>query len=158
MYCAYARRDNLTSDCLTSPGHGVVELLSRYKGDVKYEMESTLYNIVQHCTTLYNIVQHCTWGILLCPRSISLVLVKYLLISLTIFLSLRLPLRHRYLIRMEVASSRPDHLATLSAAKTSEHSLLVKSHFLWLSGRCRQCYTDFLLQCAAISKLTTLTV
>ena len=52
-------------------------------------------------------------------------------------------------IRMEVASSRLDHPPTLSAAKTSELSLLVKSLFWWLSGRCRQCYSDFLLQCAA---------
>ena len=49
---------------------------------------------------------------------------------------------------MEVASSRPDHLPTLSAAKTSELSLLVKSPFWWLSVRCRQCYSDFLPQCA----------
>ena len=33
-------------------------------------------------------------------------------------------------IRMEVASSRPDHLPTLSAAKTSILSLLVKHHIL----------------------------
>ena len=33
-------------------------------------------------------------------------------------------------IRMEVASSRPDHLPTLSVAKTSKHSLLVKHHTL----------------------------
>ena len=50
------------------------------------------------------------------------------------------------LVRMEVASSRPDHLPTLSAAETSELSLLVKSNFLGLSRRCRQCYSDFLLQ------------
>ena len=37
---------------------------------------------------------------------------------------------------------------TVSAAKTSTLSLLVKSPFWWLSGRCRQCYSDFLLQCA----------
>ena len=49
---------------------------------------------------------------------------------------------------MEVASSRPGHLPTLSAAMTSELSLLVKSPFWWRSGQCRQCYTDFLLQCA----------
>ena len=30
------------------------------------------------------------------------------------------------LIRLEVASSRPDHLPTLSAAKASKHSLLFK--------------------------------
>ena len=33
-------------------------------------------------------------------------------------------------IRMEVASSRPDHLPTLSVAKTSKPSLLVKHHVL----------------------------
>ena len=33
-------------------------------------------------------------------------------------------------IRMEVASSRPDYLPTLSAAKTSKLSLLVKHHIL----------------------------
>ena len=33
-------------------------------------------------------------------------------------------------IRMEVASSRPDQLPTLSAAKTSKLSLLVKHHIL----------------------------
>ena len=32
---------------------------------------------------------------------------------------------------MEVASSRPDQLPTLSTAKTSMLSLLVKSPFLW---------------------------
>ena len=32
--------------------------------------------------------------------------------------------------RMEVASSRPDHLPTLSVAKTSKLSLLVKHHIL----------------------------
>ena len=51
-------------------------------------------------------------------------------------------------VLMEVASSRPDHLLALSAAKASELSLLVKSHFWWLCRRCRQCYSDFLLQCA----------
>ena len=34
------------------------------------------------------------------------------------------------LFRMEVASSRPDHLSTLSATKTSKLSLLVKHHIL----------------------------
>ena len=33
-------------------------------------------------------------------------------------------------IRMEVTSSRPDYLPTLSAAKTSKLSLLVKHHIL----------------------------
>ena len=32
-----------------------------------------------------------------------------------------------FFVRMEVASSRPDHLPTLSIAKTSELSLLIKS-------------------------------
>ena len=48
---------------------------------------------------------------------------------------------------MEVASLRSDHMPTRSAAKTSEHSLLIKSPSWWRSGRCRQCYSDFLLQC-----------
>ena len=52
------------------------------------------------------------------------------------------------LIRMEDASSWPDHLPTLSAAKTSELSLLFKLPSWWRSGRCRQCNSDFLLQCA----------
>ena len=57
--------------------------------------------------------------------------------------------KHVYtMIRMEVASSRPDHLPTLSAAKTSELSLHVKLPFCWLSGRCRQSYSDFLIMCA----------
>ena len=33
-------------------------------------------------------------------------------------------------VRMEVASSRPDYLPTLSAAKSSKLSLLVKHHIL----------------------------
>ena len=33
-------------------------------------------------------------------------------------------------IRIEVACSRPDHLPTLSVAKTSKLSLLVKHHIL----------------------------
>ena len=51
-------------------------------------------------------------------------------------------------IRMEVASSWLDQLPTLFAAKTSELSLLVKLPFWWRSSRCRQCCSDFLLQCA----------
>ena len=34
------------------------------------------------------------------------------------------------IVRMEVASSRPDYLPILSAAKTSKLSLLVKHHIL----------------------------
>ena len=49
--------------------------------------------------------------------------------------------------RMEVASSRPDHLPTLSAPKSSARSLLIKSRFWWRSGRCRHGCSDFLLQC-----------
>ena len=45
-------------------------------------------------------------------------------------------------------TKRPDHLPTLSVAKISELYLLVKSPFWWRSGRCRQCCSDFLLQCA----------
>ena len=40
-------------------------------------------------------------------------------------------------IRMEVASSRPDNLPTLSAANTSELFLLLIWHFWWRSGGCR---------------------
>ena len=38
------------------------------------------------------------------------------------------------LVRMEVASSRPDQLPTLSIAKTSEHSLFVKFGILETIG------------------------
>ena len=59
---------------------------------------------------------------------------------------------------MEVASSRTDHLATLSAARSLELSLLVKSTIWWWSGRCRQYYSDFLLQCAGDIEADPLTV
>ena len=49
---------------------------------------------------------------------------------------------------MEIDSSRPENIRTLSAAQTSELPLLVETHFWWLNGRCRQCCSDFLLQCA----------
>ena len=52
---------------------------------------------------------------------------------------------------MEVASSRPDHLPTLSAAKTSKLSLLAKSPF---GGGAADAGTA----APTISKLTTLTV
>ena len=55
------------------------------------------------------------------------------------------PFINEITIRMVVASSRPDHLPTMSAAKNSELSLLAKSHFWWRSGRCR---SNFLLQYA----------
>ena len=48
----------------------------------------------------------------------------------TVMPSGRLPSTRSFLIRMEVASTRPDHLPTLSAAKTSKLSLLVKHHIL----------------------------
>ena len=66
----------------------------------------------------------------------------------TFALSDNTTINDQLILRMEVAASRADHLPTLSAAKTSELSLLVKSPSWWLSGRCRQCYSDFLLQCA----------
>ena len=49
-----------------------------------------------------------------------------------LYIGCHLPRRHRSSrgkkeVRTEVASSRPDHLPTLSIAKTSELSLLVKS-------------------------------
>ena len=51
-------------------------------------------------------------------------------------------------VGMEVASSWPDLLPTLLAAKTSELSLLVKLPLWWRSGRCRHCCSVFLTQCA----------
>ena len=65
---------------------------------------------------------------------------------------------HCQWIRMEAASSRPDHPPTLSAAKTSELSLLVKLTFWWRSGRFRQCYSDLGVSEPTVSKLSTLTV
>ena len=41
-------------------------------------------------------------------------------------------------IRMSVASSRPDHLPTLSVAKTSKLSLLVKHHILAIDEASQQ--------------------
>ena len=41
-------------------------------------------------------------------------------------------------IRMEVASSRPDYLPTLSVAKTSKLSLLVKHHILAIEEASKQ--------------------
>ena len=46
-----------------------------------------------------------------------------------ILLFFKLP-RFPNIIRKDVASLRPDHLPTLSAAKTSKLSLLVKHHIL----------------------------
>ena len=59
---------------------------------------------------------------------------------------------HTTSVRMEVASSRPDHLPTQWIAKTSELSQLVKSHFRWRSGRCRHYCSDFCFSEPAISK------
>ena len=50
------------------------------------------------------------------------------------------------IIRMEVDSSRPDRLPTLSTAKTSEISILVKLPSWCQCGRSRQCYFNILLQ------------
>ena len=59
---------------------------------------------------------------------------------------------------MEVASSRPDHLPSLSAAKTSELSLLVKSPFGGGEADAGNATPTFCFSVRAISKLTTLTV
>ena len=59
---------------------------------------------------------------------------------------------------MEVASSRPDHLPTLSAAKTSKLSLLVKSPFGGGAADVRNATPTLCFCVSAISKLTTLTV
>ena len=55
-------------------------------------------------------------------------------------------------VRMEVASSRPDHLPTLSIAKTS--GISSNRLFWWRSGRCRHCCSDFCFSVPAITKLT----
>ena len=55
-------------------------------------------------------------------------------------------------VPMEVASSRTVHLPTLSTARISEISMLVKSHFRLRSGHCRHCYSDFCFSVPAISK------
>ena len=58
---------------------------------------------------------------------------------------------------MEVASSRPDHLPTLSAANTCKLSILVKSPFGGGAADAGNA-TTFCFSVPAISKLTTLTV
>ena len=62
------------------------------------------------------------------------------------------------MIRMEVASSRPYHLPTLSADKTSELSQLVKSPFGGGGADAGNATPNFCFIVPAISKLTTLTV
>ena len=59
---------------------------------------------------------------------------------------------------MEVASSRPDHLPTLSAAQTSQLSLLVKSPFGSGAADVGNATPTFCFSVPAISKLDTLTV
>ena len=59
---------------------------------------------------------------------------------------------------MEVVSSRPDHLPTLSAAKTSKLSLLVKSPFGGGEADAGNVTPTFCSSVPAISKLTTKTV
>ena len=59
---------------------------------------------------------------------------------------------------MEVASSRPDELPTLTAAKTFKHSLLVKSPFGGGAADAGNATPTFYFSVPAISKLTTLTV
>ena len=59
---------------------------------------------------------------------------------------------------MEAASSKPEQIPTLSAAKTSKLSLFVKSPFWWQSGRFPQFTPTFCFSVTATSKLTTLTV
>ena len=58
---------------------------------------------------------------------------------------------------MEVASSRTDHLPTLSAAKTSKLPLLVKSPFGSGAADVGNATPTFCFSEPAISKLTTLT-
>ena len=59
---------------------------------------------------------------------------------------------------MDVASSRPDHLPTLSAAKTFELSLIVKSLFVGGAADAGNAVPTFCFSVPMISKLTTLTV
>ena len=59
---------------------------------------------------------------------------------------------------IQVASSWPDHLPTLSAAKTSKLSLLVKSPFGGGAAGAGNTTPTFCFSVPAISKLTTLTV
>ena len=61
-------------------------------------------------------------------------------------------------IRMEVASSRPDHLPTLSAAKTSKLSLLVKSPYDGEAADAGNATPSFCFSVPAMSKPTTLTM
>ena len=61
-------------------------------------------------------------------------------------------------IRIEVTSSRPDQLPTLSASKTSNLYLLVKSHFCIGAADASNATPAFCFNVPAISKLTTLTV
>ena len=62
------------------------------------------------------------------------------------------------LIRMEVACSRPNHLPTLSAAKTYKLFLLVKSPFGGGAADAGNATPTFCFSVLTISKLTTLTV
>ena len=59
---------------------------------------------------------------------------------------------------MEVASLRPDHLPTQSAAKTSNLYLLVKSPFGGGAADVGNATPTFFFSVPAITKLTTLTV
>ena len=59
---------------------------------------------------------------------------------------------------MEVASSRSDHLPTLSVAKTSKLYLLVKLSFGGGAADVFIATPNFCFSVPAISKLTTLTV
>ena len=59
---------------------------------------------------------------------------------------------------MEVASSRPDHLPTLSAAITSKLSLLVKSPFGGGAVDAGNATPTFCFSVPAILKLTTLII
>ena len=63
-----------------------------------------------------------------------------------------------YMIPMEVASSRSDHLPTLSASQTSKLSLLVKSLFGGGAADVGNAATAFCFTVPGILKLTTLTV
>ena len=59
---------------------------------------------------------------------------------------------------MENASSRPDHLPTLSEAKTSKLSILVKTTFCGGATDAGNASPTFCFSVPTISKLTTLTL
>ena len=67
-------------------------------------------------------------------------------------------MNHDFKLKMEVASSRRDHVPTLSAAKASKLFLFVKSPFRWRSTDVGNAAPTFCFCVSAILKLTRLTL